>query len=153
MKRVEWMVRAALVFCLLYVGIITVGGRAYEMFPFFAWDLFSKVPSPQGQDYSVRIDRAEGLPGPFPVYFENANLQTGGLEIQGYFLLQVLGKSAEGTNTRGAAILRKNFESTYLAGLSHIRYALVKRTFDIRERVACHTCFSRLTVIGRYTTG
>ena len=153
MRRIEWLIRAALVFCLLYAGIITVASRAHETFPFFAWDLFSKVPSPEGRDYSVRIDQAQGLPGPFPVYFENSGLETGGREIQGYFALQVLGKSAEGTNKLGTAILRKNFESTYLSRLSHARYALVRRTYDIRKRVTCATCFKDVTVLGEYTTG
>jgi hypothetical protein len=153
MRRIEWLIRAALVFCLLYAGIIAVSGRANETFPFFAWDLFSKVPSPQGRDYSIRIDQAQGLPGPFPVYFENANLQNGAQEIQGYFALQVLGQSTEGTIKLDTVALRKNFESTYLAGLSHARYALVKRTYDIRKRVTCPTCFTGVTVLGEYTTG
>lgn len=154
MRRIEWLLRAALVFCLLYVGIIIVGGgRSHETFPFFPWDLFSKVPSPEGRDYSIRIDQAQGLPGPLPVYFENSNLQTGAQEIQGYFALQVLGKSTEGTDRLGAAIVRKNFETTYLAGLSHVRYALVRRTYNIRKRVTCPTCFTEVTVLGEYTTG
>ena len=58
MRRIEWLIRGVLVFCLLYVGMIAVGGRSNERFPIFPWDLFSKVPQPEGRDYSIRIDQA-----------------------------------------------------------------------------------------------
>ncbi len=153
MRRIEWLIRAALVFCLLYAGIITVASRAHETFPFFAWDLFSKVPSPEGRDYSVRIDQAQESSRTVPGVLREQQPGDRGAEIQGYFALQALGKSAEGTNKLGTAILRKNFESTYLGALSHARYALVRRTYDIRKRVTCATCFNDVTVLGEYTTG
>ena len=106
-----------------------------------------------GEDYSIRIDQAQGLPGPFPVYYENSHLQAGAQEIQGYSALQALGKRAEGTDRLGTAILRKDFESTYLGRLPHAGYALVRRTYDIRKRVSSATCFTGLTVLGEYTTG
>ena len=152
MRRIEWLARGALVFLLVYGVIIGIASRSQETFPFFSWDLFSRVPD-EGADYTVRINEAAGMPGPLPVYFEDANLQLGAQEIQGYRALQAMGKSLEEGDDMRSTVLRENFESTYLSRLSRVRYELVRRTYDIRKRVDCRTCFTGVSVIGTYTTG
>jgi len=144
-------VRAALAFCLLY-GAVAVLDRGHEIFPFFAWDLFAKVPASLGGDFSVRFVEAEGLQGTVPVYYEDSHLQSGAREIQGYSALQQLGRSLFRGEARSEA-LRKHFEVTYLTGLRRVRYEVVERTYDIRERVDCRRCFTRIKVLATYMMG
>ena len=152
MRRSEWLVRAALVFCLLY-GAGAVLDRGHEVFPLFAWDLFAKVPAPHGGDFSARLIEAEGLRGTVPVYYEDSHLQPGARQIQGYYALQRLGRTLLRGDRALSTGLRKHFEGTYLAGLRHVRYEVVERTYDIRERVECRNCFTKIKVLATYTTG
>jgi hypothetical protein len=151
-RRIEWVVRGALVFCLLY-ALVALPDRRHETFPFFSWDLFSSAPNPIGTDYSVRLIAADGLTTPLPVYYERSGLQRGGQQIQGYTALQRLGQAVDRGQTRLVATLRSAFESTYLNELTHLRYEVVRRTFNIRARVDCDSCFIDQTVLGTYGTG
>ncbi len=152
MRRSEWLVRVVLVFCVVY-GAIAIQDRGHEKFPFFAWDLFSTVPKQHNADYSVRILQADGLRVPLPVYFEQTQLYQPLKEGQGYHALQLLGQVTAKGDALRAAILRKRFEQTYLSNvLSHVRYQLVRRIFDIRTRVECLHCFISEKVIGTYST-
>jgi hypothetical protein len=152
MRRSEWLVRAALVFCLVY-GVIALPDRNHERFPFNSWDLFSHVPPPRVADYSVRLVQAEGVHTRLPVYFEDSKLLPSQYMSQGFQAMQVWGKAIESGNRQRAAVLRRQFELTYLSTLTHVRYQVVHRVFDIRERVACDKCYVRKTVIANYTMG
>ena len=150
-RQIEWVVRAALVFCLLY-AIAALPNRQ-QTFPLFSWNLFSSAPNPNSTDYSVRLLAADGLTTPLPVYYERSGLQSGGRQVQGYAALQRLGRAVDEGQTLQAATLRRTFESTYLNELTHLRYELVRRTFNIRVRVDCDSCFTDQTVLGTYRTG
>jgi hypothetical protein len=139
------------VFCLLYAVVALSTDE--EKFPIFSWDLFSKVPNPTSTDYSVRLIAADGLNTPLPVYYERSGLQSGGEQIQGYTALQRIGRAFGQGQKRQVDTLRKTFESTYLNELTHLRYELVRRTFNIRDRVDCDSCFTKVTVLGTYGTG
>jgi hypothetical protein len=146
----EWLMRGALVFCVLYVSFALVHSGT-EVFPFFKWDLFSTVPAPVSRDYSARI---YGLDGPSKrTWFENADLVPQGQEVQGYILLQALGRSLASGKALPAAIQLKRFESAYLNKLPKARFEIVERTYDIRKRVDCQNCFLTDRVLGSYTTG
>ena len=151
-RRIEWVVRAALVFCLLY-AVVALPNRRNEKFPIFSWDLFSTAPNPTSTDYSLRLVAADGLTTPVPVYYERSGLQSGGQQIQGYTALQRIGRALDQGHKRQADTLRTAFESTYLNKLTHLRYEVVKRTFNIRDRVDCDSCFIKTTVLGTYGTG
>jgi hypothetical protein len=146
----EWLMRAALVFCAFYVSLALLH-RSDEVFPFFGWDLFSTVPAPVALDYSARIYGVDGSPK--GTWFENANLQPSAQEVQGYVLLQGLGKSLAGGNAGAAAVQRRQFETAYLGSLPNVRYEIVQRTYDIRDRVDCRNCFLSDKVLGSYTKG
>lgn len=139
-------------FCALYAVVAVQEGRD-EHFPIFNWDLFSHVPSPHGTDYSVRLLEAPGFRRPLPAYYEDLNLQPAGQEVQGYFALQELGKTLEQGDAARAEKLRRTFESTYLNTFRQARYEVVKRTYDIRARLDCRTCFADVTVLAPYTIG
>lgn len=150
MRRMEWLMRAALVFCVFYVSLALLH-RNDEVFPFFGWDLFSTVPAPVGEDFSARIYGVDGSSK--GTWFENANLQPAAQEAQGYTLLQALGKSLAAGNTTAAAIQRRQFESAYLEALPNVRYEIVERAYDVRKRVDCQDCFLTDKVLGSYTKG
>jgi hypothetical protein len=133
-------------------GAGAVLDRGHEVFPFFAWDLFAKVPPSHLGDFSVRLLEANGLKGPVPVYYENSHLLSDARGIQAYFAMQEFGKSLYHGQKARAAVLRKHFELTYLTKLTRVRYEVVARVYDIRERVDCH-CFTKITVLATYTTG
>jgi hypothetical protein len=142
--------RVMLVFLLAY-GLVALRDHSHEVFPFFAWSLFSTVPTPQNGDFDVRILSAQGLPRPGPIYFEDANLQPGAQEVQGQAALQSLGRLTLQHENRRARTVRKRFESVYLRNLSHVRYQLVQRRWDIRKRVTCRSCFTDIRVLGTYS--
>jgi hypothetical protein len=151
LRRSEWLVRLSLVFLLLY-GAIAISDRGHEKFPFFAWDLFTKVPQQQSADFSVRLIQAQGVRVPLPVYFEASRVNSLVAQIQGYKAIQVLGLSIVRRDGRAAA-LRKHFESTYLSSLRNVRYQVVRRVYDARQRVDCRTCYIRVRVVATYSTG
>jgi hypothetical protein len=151
MMRNEWLIRIALVFCLVY-GAIAINDRPHEKFPFFTWDLFSQVPATRGGDYDVKLVSARGVKVALPVYFEDSKLNAGAQEIQAFYALQVLGRALRSGTQATATALRKNFESTYFTGLSAVRYQVVERIYDVRKRVDCSKCFSEVRVLGTYTS-
>jgi hypothetical protein len=144
-------VRATLAFCLLY-ALVALPSRN-ERFPLFSWNLFSNASNPTGTDYSVRLVEADGLKARLPVYYERSGLQSGGREIQGYTALQRLGQAFDQGQKLRVETLRNAFESSYLNDLTHVRYELVRRTFNIRDRVDCDSCFTKETVLATYGTG
>jgi hypothetical protein len=148
--RTEWIARAALAFVVAY-GLIALTERPHERFPFFAFDLFTKVPPQKSADYDVRIIEGNGLPR-VPVFFEDAHLQDPATLIQGYFVIQQFGKLLARHNGPQSDAIRKQFESTYLSRVPHARYEVVVRTYDIRKRISCRSCFTKLRVLGAYTT-
>jgi hypothetical protein len=147
-RRSEWFLRAALVFLLGY-GLIASGGRKHETFPFFAWDLFTKVPKPQIADYDVRILSAKEL-ARTPIYFEDAHLQGPAKLTEGYVAIQRLAVIIDRLGDTQATAERKHFESVYMNSLSDVRYEVVLRFYDIRQRVECRTCFTEVRVLGTY---
>ncbi len=151
MRRSEWLVRTVLVFLALY-GLLAVGTRNHEKFPFFAWDLFSSVPTAHSADYSARLIAADGYSRRLPVYFEQSGVTAGAQEIQGYTALQAFGKAIRSGDKTRTATLRRSFEATYFPGLTRVRYEIVRRTFDIRVRVTCLSCYTQETVVASYTT-
>jgi hypothetical protein len=143
--------RIVLVFLVSY-GVVALRDRSHEAFPFFAWNLFSSVPASRSGDYDVRILSAQGLSGRTPVYFEDAHLEPGTQVVQGYVALQSWGKFWRENQWQRAAVVRHRFASIYLRHVSHVRYQLVRRQWDIRTRVTCRSCFSHVRVLGTYTT-
>jgi hypothetical protein len=150
MGRIEWLMRGALVFCVFYVSFVVIH-RSPEIFPFFGWDLFSTVPAPVSRDYSARIFGLDGASK--GTWYENAELDSAAQEVQGYILLQRLGRSLATGQKLTAAIQLKQFETAYLNSMPKVRFQIVERTYDIRKRVDCQTCFLSDKVLGTYTNG
>jgi hypothetical protein len=130
---------------------VAVGQR--EVFPFFRWDLFARVPAAVSTDYSVRLVAVDGEPLPRPVWFEDAHryLSRAG-SVDAKRLMWTLGEAVEDERTESAASARRLLETTYLADAPSVDYELVHRRFDPVERMDCR-CFEEERVIGRYRAG
>jgi hypothetical protein len=152
LKRSEWLVRAAVVFCLLY-AVVAALTRTDERFPLFGWSLFSEVPNPHGSDYSVRLVELDGRRLRPPQYYENAKLVDQGRLVQATRAMTALGRTVERDPDGDAATFRAGaFEGVYLTAFERGRFEVVKRNFDIRDRFDCK-CFVSETVLGEFNFG
>lgn len=90
-----------------------------EIFPFFGWSLFSKVPNLESR-YSVVIDQHDGRPVDPPVSFLQA---PGSIVIGNRFiarkLIQRLGRAHDKGETEEVERLRQLLEHNYLQGRVH----------------------------------
>jgi hypothetical protein len=152
MRRSEWLARVLVLFVAAY-SVVAVITYSHVVWPFFAWNLFTKVPTPVSGDYNIRIVAVQGVRAKTPVYFEDARPRTTfGQLIQGYQTLQNWGNLTRQGKHNQAEVVRERFESIYLTDLSQVRYEFVHRAWDIRKRVDCRTCFIDVTVLDTYTT-
>ena len=148
----EKLLRAALVFCLFYTALAirerTVG---YEAFPFFAWDLYVKVPPDMTTSYSARILELDGRPIDSRPYYEEARrLVPAAKNVRAIQLLERLGRAVDTDRPESARRARKLFDQSYLDSFDQATYEVVRRSFSIRERLECQ-CFRSETVIATYS--
>ena len=103
-----------------------------EIFPFFGWSLFSKVPS-QERTYSIVIRRHEGRQLDPPVAFLQApgSIVTGNRYIARK-LIQSLGRAHDRGEAEETARLRELLEHNYLQG--KVRYELVFERYQPLEK-------------------
>jgi hypothetical protein len=143
------LVRAAVVFCLLY-AIVAALTRTDERFPLFGWSLFSEVPSPDGSDYSVRLVELDGRRLQPPQYYEDAKVVDQARLVQATRAMTALGRAAERDPDGDTVASRAGlFEDVYLNRYESGRFEVVKRTYDIRDRFDCK-CFVSESVLGEF---
>jgi hypothetical protein len=124
---------------------------AGETFPFFVWELFSRVPKPEQTSYGVRLTAMDGTVLTTPVYYEDSLLPTH-QSSPAQAMIAVIGRAyAQGDEER-VERYRTIFESRYLQPLEQATYELVWREFDIEERYSCE-CYTSETVIAEFTLG
>lgn len=103
-----------------------------EIFPFFGWSLFSKVPSLES-GYSITIHRHDGRPLDPPVSFLQA---PGSIVIGNRYIarkvIQRLGRAHDRGDVEGARRLRSLLERTHLRG--SVRYELVFESYPPLEK-------------------
>lgn len=99
-----------------------------EIFPFFGWSLFSKVPAEQ-VTYAVLLREQNGkaLEGAVS-YLEAPDSIAAGNRFIARKVIQSLGEAQDRGNTEEAARLRKLFEENYLHG--RVRYELLFERYD-----------------------
>ena len=90
-----------------------------EIFPFFGWSLFSKVPN-QGSRYWIVIDRHDGQQVEPPISFLQApeSIATGNRYIARK-VIQSLGRALDDGETEEVERLRRLLERNYLKGRVH----------------------------------
>ncbi len=152
MRRHDRIVKGALALCAIYLvvaGISWVVRDRSEVIPFFAWDLFAKVPDPVTTNYGIRLVSVNGTQLAHPLYFEDAGRYLRSSEsIEAVVLTQHLGQAIE-HHSDSAARLRRQFQNTYLSDLTDVDFQVVKRTFDQRDRFTCH-CYIKQKVLANY---
>lgn len=70
-QTMKKLVISSLIFYFL-IGVFSGGYPKYEFYPLFSWFLFSKVPDPIQEEYTIAIKSFEGNEIESPVFFENA---------------------------------------------------------------------------------
>ena len=160
--RARWPVRRSTRLVLCVVAVLTVYGTLMaqnglraprERFPFFKWELFSRIPPPQRDSYSIRLIEVNGEKLEKPVYFEDAKGIIGRSNSpEGYQTLQQFGRAVERGQFLRSANTKEILESRFMPELTQARYELVQRHFDVLERIECH-CFISEKVIGEYQLG
>lgn len=103
-----------------------------EIFPFFGWSLFSKVPNLEGR-YWIAIDRHDGQPVDPPVSFLTApdSMVTGNRFIARK-LIQRLGRAHDKSRAEEVERLRQLLEHNYLKGRVH--YELLFERYQPLEK-------------------
>lgn len=125
-----------------FVTVWLFFSKREEIFPIFTWSLYSSVPTKAYHDYSLQIVEVNGVPqtpsilidesAQFPVPIETYKADL--LQISMYRDIQQLGL-AVGSDKGDDTILyrRKNVERFF--GKARVKYALVVRQYDPRERL------------------
>jgi hypothetical protein len=138
-----------------YLGVLVVNGprNADEALPFFNWSLFSRVPAREGTHYSIRLVEVDGSELDEPVYFDEASdiVSTSGLP-EASTVMQDLGRAMEDGDEAAVDAARERLESRFLAELDSATYEVVRRRFDIVERLDC-SCYLEETVLGELSFG
>ena len=154
-RRLAWLVVGILG---VYSFFLAQGVYAYsqergarETFPFFIWDLFSRVPQPDQVSYGMRLTEMDGTRLDEPVYYEETTLPTHqSSAAQG--MIGTIGGAFESGDGDRVDRYRTIWESRYLQPLTSARYELVRREYDVEERHDCG-CYRREVVVAEFTMG
>lgn len=126
---------------------------AIETFPVFNWQLFSKVPHPVSTSYGVRIREVDGVPLEPPRYFEEAgDLFPNAGAPEAPTAAKAWAQHIKAGRLPEAAYVEELYEARFMANARSVRYELVERRYDIRERIECD-CFVSEEVIGDFEYG
>lgn len=153
--RLVWLVLGVLVVYCLMLARTSFAFAQYrgpsEIFPFFHWELFSRVPEPVQQYYGIRFTTLNGVSLDQPVYFEQSTLPARS-NSSAHVLVQRLGRAVERGDDEAAARYRTILESRYLDLEAGAAYELVDREYDVEERYECD-CFISEVVLDQFTVG
>jgi hypothetical protein len=141
---------------LLYVVVVAeqeITDRG-ERLPVFSWSLFSEVPDAEKTDYGVRFLAVDGTPLDEPTYFELASdhLSTT-RDPAAHSLIDQIGDSLVRDEPMRAALQRDLFESRFLQDLDGARYEVVRRTYDVLDRIECVGCYIDVEVLATFELG
>lgn len=156
MRRTTIHLALTVAVLVVYSGVLLwVGPTSHvEQFPFFKWQLFSKVPSEINTSYGVRLLEVDGQELDPPRYFEKSDDLFGNRarSPEAATLLKSWGGHLEAFRPLRAEASRELFETRFLQSATTVHYEVVKRRYDIIERVECD-CFVSEEVIGEYHVG
>lgn len=155
MGRTQVAVRVVVVFLVAYAGLMAVRGPHHpdQVYPVARWDLFSRVPPSERTSYSIRFVEVDGRVLDEPVYFEKADAFVGNTASPtAYQLLQDLGRAAEREQPLRMAGYLDLLTTSHLQTIGSARIEVVKRRFDIVERLECD-CFLQEDVLAELEVG
>ena len=153
----ERVARITLGLLLVYSAIVAVSVPApidKEVFPFFRWELFARTPERHRSDYGVRFTEVDGRQLERPVYFEEASgfIPTS-RSPDAQAAIKDLGEATEHHDSEHATRNRDLLESRHLQALTSATYEVVRRTYDVLERVDCISCYDDDRVVATYELG
>ena len=155
MGRSQVAVRVAVAFVAIYLGLILVRGpeEPDQIYPVSRWELFSRVPPRERDSFSIRFVEVDGRVLDEPVYFEKADAFIANTQSPtAYAVLQDLGRSVEDGAVLRTARYQELLETASMQTISTARYEVVRRRFDILDRLECD-CFLEETVLGELEKG
>ncbi|MEM7331236.1 MAG: hypothetical protein AAF490_04020 [Chloroflexota bacterium] len=133
------------------VSYTTTRFRGSELFPFFNWSLFTKVPN-EKHDFGLRLLTVDGEPLSEPIYFEEADAWFDEAHsIVAYQAIQQFGSAVREADETTIEEIRPFVESTYLENQT-VRYELVRRTYLPISRVQTGA-FVNEEVLGQFEVG
>lgn len=98
-----------------------------EVFPFFGWSLFTKVPNEE-VTYTLRIDEHDGVAQPGISFLRAPGNMVVGDRYIARKVIQHLGKATFRGETEEVLRQRQLLEDTWLRG--QVRYRLVREVYD-----------------------
>ena len=138
-----------------YCGVLLWVGptSARETFPFFNWQLFSKVPPEVNTSYGVRILEVDGVDVDPPRYFEaSPDLFPSAKAPEASTAALAWGRHLRADRELESAVAQDLFEARFFASATTVRYEFVERRYDVIERVDCE-CYVSEEVLGEFEYG
>jgi hypothetical protein len=153
MKRTNRLIAGVCALLLVHTGVVVwlnVGGESSEVFPIFQWDLFSSVPPADSRDFTIRLVEVDGAALDEPVFFSEARQYLSTTRNQDApIVFNGLGKALEDDAILRQAAALELVNGRFLAELSSARYQVVRRHFNLLDRMECN-CFSDVQVLGEF---
>jgi hypothetical protein len=153
MKRTNRLIAAVCVLLLVHSGVVLWLARSRdesEVFPLFKWDLFSAAPLPDSRDFTIRLVEVNGVVLDEPVYFSEAREYVSTARNQDApIVFNGLGKALEDDALLRQAASLELVNGRFLAELSSARYEVVRRHYNVLERIECD-CFDDVVVLGEF---
>lgn len=116
-----------------------------EIFPFYGWSLFTRVPN-ESTRYTIRIIERNGRPiDSAPLFLEAPPALVRGNRFIGRKVIQSLGKAHDRGETAETDRLRNLLERNYLRG--RVRYELIRERYRPLERWETGEVEERATLI------
>lgn len=147
-RNLQWRI----VFVFIVYTAVSLYAKAHmgdELFPFFNWSLFTKIPN-EKNDYGLRITMIEGEALESPIYFESADdWLAEAHSIVAYNAIQDFGRAVRDEDEALVAEIRPYIESLYLEN-KPMRYDVVRRTYTPLERWQTGE-FANEALLGQFT--
>lgn len=140
--RYQQLQQCVIIFLVLYAAI-GLGARflsteTEDVYPFFSWFLFERVPPRVQTDMEVLVHAVGKDPFPSPLPFrEVVALHNPARSKAWYYTtIQQLGNALEKKRADEAALLRKTFEETFIH--KPVTYEVVQQTYNPIDRFLYH---------------
>ncbi len=125
-------------------------GETDELFPIFAWSLFSRVPGDVQEGFDVRIVALDGVPFDEPVAYGSVDVALTGEDVTGALdVIDAMGAALRDGRTDAADDARALFESRFLREADQVTYEVIEVTYTTEERYECR-CVVEGEVLGRF---